>query len=88
MKKDHALIVAAVIIAILLVSNLMSLNKIGKLNGQMAQLDKVIQEKDFLAKSLNDQLQVKQMEADELRKALDSLEIRVTAIKPAPAAKR
>lgn len=69
MKKEQMLIIVAVVAAILLVSNLMSFSKINKLNDELAQLNKAVQ--------------AKQVEVDEANKALESIEIKVTAVKPA-----
>ncbi len=85
MKKEQLLMVVSVAAAILLVSNLMSFSKINKLNSEMAQFNKTIQEKDAAIKSLTDQVQAKQLEIDAAEKALNSLEIKVTALKPASA---
>lgn len=85
MKKEQVLIIVAVIAAILLVSNLMSLGKISKLNSEVVQLNKAVQESDASIRSLTDQVQAKQLEIDAAEKALNSLEIKVTTRKPASA---
>ena len=86
MKKEQLLMVVSVAAAILLVSNLMSFSKINKLNSEMAQFNKTIQEKDASIKSLTDQVQAKQLEIDAAEKALNSLEIKVTTRRQAPVA--
>ncbi|MFA5500891.1 MAG: hypothetical protein WC404_07430 [Candidatus Omnitrophota bacterium] len=85
MKKEQLLMVVSVAAAILLVSNLMSFSKINKLNSEATQFNKMIQEKEAAIKSLTDQVQAKQLEIDAAEKALNSLEIKVTALKPASA---
>jgi outer membrane murein-binding lipoprotein Lpp len=85
MKKEQVLIIVAVIAAILLVSNLMSLGKINKLNSEVASLNKVVRESDASIRYLTDQVQAKQLEIDAAEKALNSLEIKVTTLKPASA---
>jgi peptidoglycan hydrolase CwlO-like protein len=85
MKKEQVLIVVSVAAAILLVSNLMTFSKISKLNGEVVQLNKAVQESDASIRSLTDQVQAKQLEIDAAEKALNSLEIKVTALKPTSA---
>lgn len=86
MKKEQILMIVSVIAAILLVSNVISFSKISKLNGETARLNKAVQEKDANIRSLTDQVQAKQLELDDAEKALNSLEIKVTAVKPASVA--
>lgn len=77
-KKEQVFIIVAVIAAILLVSNLMSFSKINKLNGEVAQLNKTVQQKDVSIKSLTDQVQAKQLEMDNVKKELDVTKQKLT----------
>jgi len=77
-KKEQIFIVVAVIAVILLVSNLMSFGKINKLSGEVAQLNKAVQQKDANIKSLTDQTQVKQIEIDNVKKELDATKQKLT----------
>ena len=72
MKKEQMLMIVCVIAAILLIGNLMSFGKINKLNGEVAQLNKVAQQKDASIKSLADQVLTKQLEIDNAKKELDA----------------
>lgn len=78
MKKEQIFIIVAVIAAILLVSNLMSFGKINKLNGEVAQLNKTVQQKDVSIKFLTDQVQAKQLEMDNVKKELNATKQKLT----------
>ena len=78
MKKEQIFTIVAVIAAILLVSNLMSFGKINKLNGEVAQLNKTVQQKDVSIKFLTDQVQAKQLEMDNVKEELNATKQKLT----------
>jgi|GEM_PF-2753224 len=80
MKKEQILIIVTVIAVILFAGNVISFGKINKLNGEAAQLNKMVQQKDASIKSLTDKVQAKQQEADGIRKELDAAKQKLAAV--------
>jgi septal ring factor EnvC (AmiA/AmiB activator) len=81
MKKEYIIIVLGVIVALLFAGNLLSFNIAKQLKNNVAQMGKMLQQKDEQIKMLTEQAKAKQQELDAVKQKLSAAEQELIGIK-------